>query len=321
MVYPPSPYADPAVPLAPTVNRDDKRRGWQLILGIVLFIAAQLVSSIPLTVYVLATGNSGGFGDNSENPVFAGLLLFGMLLGSAAAVGGYLFIVGVVGGTPGSGLAGKNKVLELTLGVVTGIALIALAVGFIWLLGGYSISGIHTGPGLWVSLLFALAMGIGPGFMEEILFRGFGLRVLDAWWGWLPALLVTSALFGLVHITNPEASVFGAIAIALEAGILLGAAYLLTRRLWLAIGIHTGWNFAQAGIFSSDVSGTGDRQGLFLAEWHGASWLTGGDMGIEASVVTVVVALTAGVLMLVLAHNHGMLRPSVKREKATVLQH
>lgn len=321
MNYPPSPYAPSAVPHEPAVHRNDKRRGVQLVLGIVLFVVSQTLMVIPVAVYATAMGqpeeipNMIGFSGRSPELLPTVLLCVGVAFGIAFSVGGYLFIVSKVGGTPGNGMKGKRKFLEFILGVGTGIVLIALAVAVICILGGYSVTGIHMGPTLLPALLVAVAMGLGPGFMEEILFRGFGLRILDAWWGWLPALLVTSLTFGLVHITNPEASLFGAFAIALEAGVLLGAAYFLTRRLWLAIGIHTGWNFAQAGIFSSDVSGTGDTAGLLTATWEGPAWLTGGDMGVEASVITIVIALSAGILMLVLARTHGMLKPSVKREQ------
>lgn len=70
-------------------------------------------------------------------------------------------------------------------------------------------------------------------------------EALDTW----SALVITVALFGLAHLGNPKGSLYGAAAIGIEAGLLLGAAYVLTRRLWLAIGIYFGWNFMQAGVF------------------------------------------------------------------------
>lgn len=94
----------------------------------------------------------------------------------------------------------------------------------------------------------------------------------------------------------------------IEAGLLLGAAFLLTRRLWLAIGIHIGWNFAQAGIFSINVSGSGiGAGGLLTSSMDGPIWLTGGSMGIEGSALTVLVGLGGGIVLLVLAHRRGNL--------------
>jgi hypothetical protein len=76
--------------------------------------------------------------------------------------------------------------------------------------------------------------------------------------------------------------------------LLLGAAYLLTRRLWLAMGIHSGWNFTQGWIFSVPVSGGKAPEGLLLTTRHGPEWLTGGAFGLEASAVAMVVATLAG---------------------------
>ena len=78
------------------------------------------------------------------------------------------------------------------------------------------------------------------------------------------------ALFGLGHIFNPGATAFSSVAIALEAGVLLGGAYMLTRKLWLPIGLHAAWNFTQGFIFDVPVSGI-DQQGLVEARCRGRS--------------------------------------------------
>jgi membrane protease YdiL (CAAX protease family) len=85
---------------------------------------------------------------------------------------------------------------------------------------------------------------------------------------------------------------------------MLGAAYVLTRRLWLPIGIHAAWNFTQGGIFSVAVSG-GKTTGLLEATLTGPEWLTGGAFGAEASVVAMVLCTALGVWLLVLAARHG----------------
>ena len=314
MSYPPAPYQQPLPNTAPQVDRSDVRRGWQLAAGIGVFVLSQLLTGVPLLLWALSTGQEPTAAVGMVESV---LVLVGMFVGAAASVGGYLLIVHGIGARPGLGLRGGKAAFEFVTGLGVGAGLVAVSVGIIWLLGGYQVHGFNAGPQLAASLLLAVGIGIGPGFMEEILFRGFLFRLMDACWGWLPALLITSAVFGAVHLTNPEATVFGAVAIALEAGVLLGAAYLITRRLWSAIGIHTAWNFVQAGIFSSDVSGTGDQQGLLNATWDGPAWLTGGQMGMEASVVTLVVALGAGIVMLLVARSHGMLLGPAPKKRAS----
>ena len=135
------------------------------------------------------------------------------------------------------------------------------------------------------------------------------LRLIEGWLGTWWALAITAVFFGAAHLGNPQATIFGAAAIALEAGILLGACYLLTRRLWLAIGLHAAWNFVQGGIFGSDISGTGSGRGLIEARFTGPDLMTGGAMGIEASVVAVVLCTAAGVAMLLAVRRRGLVVP------------
>lgn len=287
-----------------TPARTDIRRPHQLVLGVVLFIASQLLAMGGAVLLAVVAGDDLAAGV----PPWAQLI--GACVGAAAARGGLLLIVGPLGRSPGLTLRGPGALHELLLGCVLGTALITLSTGLITVLGGYRFVGVESAP----NLLTPLAIGIVAAFTEEVLFRGVLLRVLDAWLGSWAALVLSSLLFGLVHLTNPGATLLTALGLVIEAGVLLGAAYLLTRRLWLAIGIHLAWNAVQAGVFSSQVSGTGEQVGLLQLEVHGPAWLTGGSMGVEGSVVTVALGLAAGVVMLVLAHRRGHLLPRVRRE-------
>jgi len=95
-----------------------------------------------------------------------------------------------------------------------------------------------------------------------------------------------------VHAGNAGASWISTLAIALEAGVLLGIAYAATRSLWLPIGVHFGWNFTEGGIFGAAVSGA-HYQGLIGASLSGPTWLTGGAFGPEASLPALSVSLCA----------------------------
>nr|WP_256624036.1 MULTISPECIES: CPBP family intramembrane glutamic endopeptidase [Actinomyces] len=145
------------------------------------------------------------------------------------------------------------------------------------------------------------------GVGEEILMRGTLQRILTGFVGPLWALGIISALFGAGHVLNAGATTLGVVAIALEAGALLGAAYLLTGRLWLPMGIHIAWNAVQGGVFGSTISGIDGTRGLARASWSGPQFLTGGTMGMEGSVVTVIVGLLAGIALLFMAHRRGRL--------------
>jgi membrane protease YdiL (CAAX protease family) len=198
---------------------------------------------------------------------------------------------------------------ELTLGLIGGALLFSVMTGIVALLGGFEILGLRGTGALWSMLGVAVFSGV----FEEILLRGIVFRHLEAWLGSWIALALSSALFGVLHITNPGATWFSSVAIAVEAGILLGAAYMLTRRLWLAIGIHAAWNFTQGWVFSVPVSGGEAPLGLLITRRLGPEWLTGGDFGLEASVVAMIVASLGGIVLLLMAIQKGELRkPSWK---------
>ena len=136
-------------------------------------------------------------------------------------------------------LSGPGRLRELGAGLGWGAALMVAVFAVLAVIGSYRITAVGWNKGI----LIGLAAGIIAGVGEELLFRGILLRLLEAWLGSWWALAVTAVLFGAVHLGNADATAFGAVAIALEAGILLGACYLVTRRLWFAIGLHAAWNF------------------------------------------------------------------------------
>lgn len=191
---------------------------------------------------------------------------------------------------------------ELLAGLAGGTLLFALMVAFVAALGGYRITGHDGLQSIWMPLA---AFALIPAFAEELLFRGILFRYIEKAAGSWAALAITSALFGLAHIFNPNATWFSSVAIMIEAGILLGAIFMLTRRLWAAMGVHAAWNFTQGWIFGLPVSGSAGGVGLNKGQLVGSELLTGGAFGLEASAPAVVVATTAGIAILIVAVRRG----------------
>lgn len=203
----------------------------------------------------------------------------------------------------------RGSVPELALGLLIGAALFSGMALLVAMLGGLHVSG-WRGTAALDTLRPALAMGISSALLEETLFRGIVFRHTEAMVGTWGALALTSLFFGAAHLANPGATPFAALAITMEAGILLGAAFMLTRRLWLPMGIHGAWNFTQGWVFAAPVSGNQAVPGLLVTTRSGPEWLTGGAFGLEASVVAMVVATVAGVVLLRIAvRRHGFVRP------------
>lgn len=196
-------------------------------------------------------------------------------------------------------LAGSGK--GLGIGAGFGFLLFTLIVGIAALFDVYNI----VGPGGTEQVVPSLiAIAIMPGFMEELLFRGILFRFLEKFGGSWFALALTSALFGLAHIFNDNATALSSFAIAIEAGVLLGGAYMLTRSLWMPMGLHAAWNFTQGEIWDVPVSGF-DQHGLVTAQMSGPEILSGGAFGLEASVIAMVIATAAGVWLVVRAVRAG----------------
>ena len=191
----------------------------------------------------------------------------------------------------------------LGIGLLFGFVLFSVVVGVAAIADVYNI----VGEGGTTQLLTALiAMAIVPGFMEELLFRGILFRWIEEFAGSWVALLLTSALFGLGHIYNPNASLLSSFAIAIEAGVMLGGAYMLTRNLWVPIGLHAAWNFTQGEIWDVPVSGV-DQNGLVQAQLSGPEILSGGGFGLEASLIAMVICTAVGVWLVMWAIRQGQL--------------
>jgi membrane protease YdiL (CAAX protease family) len=201
---------------------------------------------------------------------------------------------------------------RLLIGLGAGLGVFSVGVAIAAALGIYRV----IGPGDLSGLVPAL---IGPALFaavsEELVFRGILFRWIEDFGGSWFALLVTSAMFGAAHLHNPNASPIAAIGIAFEAGLMLGAAYMLTRSLWLPMGIHAAWNFAQGEIYDIPVSGT-KVHGMVDAQLTGPPLLTGNGFGLEASLITIMVATVFGLWLLWLAIRKGeILQPHWVRRR------
>ena len=179
-------------------------------------------------------------------------------------------------------------------------------------LGIYRIDGVNPLS----YMLPAIAMALSSSVFEELLFRGVLFLSVEKWFGSWVALVVSSLVFGLTHLVNPQATIEGALFIAVEAGVLLAAALMLTRRLWLCIGFHMAWNYTQSAIFSGIVSGNEAEQGLIRSTMKGPDWLTGGNFGVESSVLSLVLCTTTGIVMLVMAVRRGKIVPPIWKRPA-----
>ena len=240
--------------------------------------------------------------------VIAGLTAPGLgpvaLLGAVLAVAVYRVVMRRLVRRSTPEIAWSGAIRSVLFGMAVGLGFVFVSVGLIAAFGGYSFS--WTGAGVPAVVWSAVVVQFAAAVTEELMFRGFVLQAVEQWWGSGVALAVPGMLFGAVHLMNPGATPWSAVAIAIEAGVMLGAAFVWRRSIWFVVGLHFAWNTA-VQLLGIPVSGH-SSEGIVAAESHGSATLTGGAFGLEASIVPVVIGVLISVSMLVFAHRGGNLR-------------
>jgi membrane protease YdiL (CAAX protease family) len=214
------------------------------------------------------------------------------LLAAGLCAAGYVLYVRRVEKRAVSELAGPCAWRELAAGLGLGAGLFLAIAGALAVLASFRVTGHDN----WTVMIAPFALMVMVAVIEEILFRGVIFRITERSLGSWAACLVSSLLFVVAHLSN-EGMTLLAVSVTFAAGVLLAAAFMVTRRLWLAIGFHFAWNFTSDAVFSLPTSGQ-PAKGLLHAQLVGPEWLTGGGYGVEASAVTLLVlAVAAGWLL------------------------
>jgi len=209
-----------------------------------------------------------------------------------------------------SELSAHGAGAELVAGIAIGVGLVVLAVGILAVGGDAHL--VERNP--WLPVVPGIARAATAAWMEELALRGLLFRIVEEKLGTWLALLFSAMLFGALHWSNPNASWISTAAIAVSGGVLLGLAYVLTRRLWLAIGLHFGWNATQAALGLA-VSGQA-APGVVTTRITGHTPLTGGAFGIEASIIVVILAITVAAIFVRRAARRGQIAPPGWRRTA-----
>jgi len=196
--------------------------------------------------------------------------------------------------------------LGLGIGLMAGVFIFELTVGWVSIT---EVFAVPSGETFALAIAVLLFQFIAVGIYEEMFSRGYqllnmaeGFRFLGRRKAVILAWLLSSAVFGVLHITNPNASLLSTFNIII-AGLMLGLPVVLTRSLALSIGLHISWNFAQGNIFGFPVSGTGVNQTTFIAvQQGGPDFWTGGAFGPEAGFLGLIAMAVGAVIILAWTH-------------------
>jgi membrane protease YdiL (CAAX protease family) len=274
------------------------RSGWRALIFLGLFLAIFFFLVIAVRVAYVALQR---IVPSTPYAFFFADLVFRVILTIPSLAAGYFcgrFLENVPWRALGLSLH-QGWFRDLALGYVIGFAALALAVGIATAAGGLRFTFAASGaivPAL-RSLVGATVLISIAALAEEALFRGYPLQTFTRarlnWFG----LLLTSLIFGAVHLSNPN--VVGlTFTNTVLAGVWLAVAYLRTRSLWFPLGLHWSWNWALGWFFSLPVSGLNlVSHPLLQGTDLGPAWLTGGSYGIEGGVACTI-ALVAVTLFI-----------------------
>ena len=253
-----------------TKKTTKKRPLWKWAL---LFIAAFLLSTMGYGMLMAGYEVSDRFWHPSVTFLWA-----------AAILGLYAVFVKLMEGHWPTDLSLRRLVSHSLLGLLVGFIFMALVICTIVASGCARVEwNVFSSSKQFSVFMMFLAVAVG----EEMICRGVIFRWLDERWGAWVALVISAVFFGWMHISNDNATWWSSLAIAIEAGLLLGAAYKWSGTLWVPIGIHWAWNYTQGNLFGLAVSGTDAGTTVLATTVNGPDIITGGAFGPEASIIAV----------------------------------
>ena len=280
---------------------------WAIILSLIFMYGGSLIGSLATVPLYLALSNVPLFFNNQD------LLSLLITLFSFAFISLLVFFrVKVIEKRSLSsiGFNKNNWLKKYSLGFLIGLVMMSIIVLILLLFRYITVEKNPIQPvgvSAISSVLVILFGWIIQGATEEIVTRGWLLNVLSSKYNIGFGLLISSTLFGLMHLTNPNVNYIAVINIIL-VGLFYGLYVIKTNDLWSVCGMHSAWNFAQGNIFGFEVSGldisVGTLIDLNLVE---NDFITGGVFGPEASIVATFVLLLS-IIILLFINNTNLLK-------------
>ena len=273
---------------------------WAIILSLIFMYGGSLMGSLATVPLFLALRNIPLFFNNKD------LLSLLITLFSFAFISLLVFFrVKVIEKRSFSsiGFNKNNWLKKYSLGFLIGLAMMSIIVLILFPFGYITVEKNPIQPvgvSAIASVIVILFGWIIQGATEEIVTRGWLLNVLSTKYNIGVGLLISSTLFGLMHLTNPNVNYIAVINIIL-VGLFYGLYVIKTNDLWAVCGMHSAWNFAQGNIFGFKVSGLDVSVGSLIdLNLVGSDFVTGGIFGPEAGITATFILLASiGILLFI----------------------
>lgn len=191
------------------------------------------------------------------------------------------------------GFTKQGLVSDNLRGWLFGFLLVGAGALLMFLLGQIQIDGYDTRMYLFLGFILFFII---QSFAEEVVFRSFLIPMIRQHLGTLTALIISSLIFALVHLTNPNVSWPGVVNLIL-GGVLMGLLFLKYKNVWAPTGFHASWNFVQSAFLGFPVSGI-DTYSLVDLKETGNDYITGGAFGYEGSLISISILIIAIIYLL-----------------------
>lgn len=275
------------------------RSGWIIAFALLMVFIGQTIFSLPgitfISIYEMSKeGMQIEIDMDNLNPW---LMLFAQGGGTFGGIAATLVVFRAIHKKNPILLGFKGKPKDLFLGLLLGAITITAMFVILLLSGNIILENALTAPYISENLFIFLILFILVGVFEEAFFRGYIMNAMAERGNkkWM-IYLTSAALFGIVHLGNPNVQILGILNVIL-VGILFAYMFDKTKSLLLPIGFHITWNYFQGTVFGFPVSGTAPYGMYEIDISGGANWLTGGSFGLEGGLLTtVMIGLLFGVV-------------------------
>ena len=260
-----------------------KRIGMPVIFSLLIYIICFVTISIMLTAVV-----SLFFSHNDTVTMAHNFTLYIVMLVTVLAT--TYAVTKWVDRLPFSfiGLSIHHRMRDIWYGFLAAVAIYSIGFGSSCALGLIEVEGYSIN---WLSLFYSFLFFIVVSLGEEIMCRGYFLgRLLRTHINKFIALLISSLVFAILHIFNPNIGVLSFMNLWL-AGCMLGVSYLYVRNLWYPISLHLFWNWIQGPILGYDVSGTSIYPSILKLSYPSLNVWNGGLFGFEGSLICTIIMI------------------------------
>lgn len=212
-------------------------------------------------------------------------------------------------------LSSKSFGKHLLSGIVIGSGLQVLTILIIYLFADFEVVAVNPVNTLIIPFTVAFTVAI----LEEVLIRGIIFRIAEEKLGSVIAIIISCVIFAGLHLVNPHVTAVSILCI-IAVGVLLAAAYMYYKSLWVPIAIHFAWNFSQNGIFGAITSGNEKTSSLLTSKISGPEILTGGGFGPEGSIQAVLLCtISAAIILWQVYKKHKTVMPYTESQKVNIL--